>query len=194
MTIRGIALFSSGLLTMLAAGWVGFPAALYRTQPQPLDFNHKVHVEGSGMACTDCHSLREDGTFTGIPTTESCTTCHGAVLGETEVEKVFVEQYVEAEREVGWFVYSRQPANVRFAHSTHMEIAKLECADCHGSHGDTENLRPFQENRVSGYSRDIWGNSMSRVRRAPGQGMKMQDCESCHRKNGFVTGCLGCHK
>ena len=43
-------------------------------------------------------------------------------------------------------------------------------------------MRVYEQNRISGYSRDIWGHSMSRLGRAPHDGMKMSDCEDCHRR------------
>jgi hypothetical protein len=70
----------------------------------------------------------------------------------------------------------------------------MACATCHGDHGSTERVRDYEYNRVSGYSRDIWGPTMTRLGRQPGEGMKMDDCERCHDQKGIVVGCLGCHK
>ena len=69
-----------------------------------------------------------------------------------------------------------------------------KCERCHGPHGTSDSLRPFEENRISGYSRDIWGRSISRARNQPGAGMKMDDCARCHKEQGVSTGCLDCHK
>ena len=49
-------------------------------------------------------------------------------------------------------------------------------------------------NRLSGYSRDIWGPSIARVGRKDWQGMKMSDCIQCHRAGGRESACLDCHK
>ena len=48
--------FAVGLVPALAAGWLLFPRLLYKTEAQPLPFNHKAHTEG-GMGCTDCHAV-----------------------------------------------------------------------------------------------------------------------------------------
>ena len=45
-----------------------------------------------------------------------------------------------------------------------MKLAELKCEDCHGPHGASDTLRPYEENRISGYSRDIWGGSISGLR------------------------------
>ena len=58
----------------------------------------------------------------------------------------------------------------------------------------SDQVRVYQLNRISGYSRDIWGHSISRLRRAPHDGMKMSDCEDCHRRHNVEAGCLGCHE
>ncbi len=195
MTIRGTAVFAAGLLASLTAGWLGFPSVLYERTPQPLDFSHAVHTgEKGGMKCEDCHALREDGSFTGIPALEKCAGCHAQPLGTDPREKLFVERYVTPNREVPWAVYSRQPENVWFSHAPHLKLAKLDCGECHGDHARTDRLRPFERNRISGYSRDIWGNSIARAGWQPRRGMKMDDCADCHRRHGREHSCMDCHK
>lgn len=195
MKLRGPIFFAAGLVPALAAGWLAFPRLLYRRVEQPLSFSHKVHVgEKGGMACSDCHSLGADGRFTGIPRLEKCASCHAQAVGETAAEKRFVEEYVSKGREVPWLVYSRQPENVHFPHAEHVGRGKMACETCHGGHGSTEALRPYQVNRISGYSRDIWGPSLARVGRRSFEGMKMTDCIRCHEGHGRRSSCLACHK
>jgi hypothetical protein len=91
-------------------------------------------------------------------------------------------------------VYARQPANVWFSHAIHVKRANLSCTECHSSYGESDRIRLYEVNRISGYSRDIWGSSMSRLRRAPHEGMKMGDCENCHQQRNVEVGCLGCHQ
>lgn len=187
--------FLAGLTGSLVFGWYAFPRLLYRTEAQPLRFSHQTHTgEKGGMKCDDCHSFRADGSFTGIPVVEKCAGCHSAALGSTPDEKVLLERYASQKREVPWRVYSRQPDNAFFSHSYHVKLAKLVCEECHRDHGKTDNLRAYQENRISGYSRDVWGVSMSRVAVKGRPGMKMTDCERCHDNRGVKTGCLDCHK
>lgn len=194
MINRSLLLFTAGAAVMLLAGWVAFPRALYRQVAQPLDFDHKAHTVTAEMECSSCHEYRYDGTFAGIPKIDNCALCHSEPLGETENERKLVDEYITPGKEIPWLVYSRQPINTRFSHSVHTERAKIECERCHGDHGKSATLRPYEYNLVSGYSRDIWGPSISRLRRQPHQGMKMDDCMGCHQERGAVAGCLGCHR
>jgi hypothetical protein len=187
--------FGLGVATALAAGWLGFPRALYERRDQPFRFPHKTHAEKSGTsACNDCHALGKDGTFAGIPKTKDCATCHADRMGSSPAEALLVDKYVKPGRETPWLVYSRQPANVRFSHAVHTRLAGMTCQQCHGTEGESDAMPVYEQNRISGYSRDIWGHSISRLWRKPGDGMKMSDCESCHRRHGVDAGCLGCHE
>jgi len=103
-------------------------------------------------------------------------------MGTTAAEKQFIDRYVTPQREVQWAVYARQPENVYFSHAAHVKLAHLECSSCHRDHGQADTLRLYEEDRISGYSRDIWRD------------MKMDDCVACHRQRGIENSCLDCHK
>jgi hypothetical protein len=178
---RTTLLFTLGFGVMLAAGWVGFPHTLYKSAQQPIDFNHRVHKDKASQKCTDCHAFASDGNFAGTPTLAGCSGCHAEPMGTTANEKVLVVSYVKPGREIPWRSYARQPMNVRFPHAVHVNLAKLDCGKCHGAHGDSTHLTAYQEDRISGYSRDL-------------AGMTMSDCEDCHRQRGVEAGCLGCHQ
>lgn len=195
MMSKGTLWFWAGVAGALALGWFGFPRVLYRNVEQPLQFSHQVHTgESVGMSCNDCHSFAPDGRFTGIPTVAKCAECHSAPLGETAAELKLVEEYVTPNREIPWLVYSRQPDNAYFSHIQHVQLGGMACEQCHGPHGASETLRPLQVNRLSGYSRDLWGQSLSRWRNQPWEGKKMDDCVRCHNQSGRASGCLDCHK
>ena len=172
---RGSAAFGLGVAVALAAGWLVFPRALYVRHAQPLAFRHQIHAHKSGMAqCTDCHVLRADGTFAGIPRLDSCATCHAEPMGTSQGEAVLVSQYIKKGREVPWQESYRQPANVWFSHAIHTQQAKLKCAECHEPDG-----QPDDVNRISGYNR---------------RALTMSDCEDCHRNRHVEVSCLGCHQ
>lgn len=192
--MREFVFFAFGFGVAVAAGWVGFPRVLYRAEGQPLQFNHKIHKEKAGTECAGCHDLAADGQFAGIPKVENCAMCHAEPVGATQAEKTLVENYVKPGREIVWKVYSRQPLNTRFSHAVHTKQAALKCEECHGKHGESAGLEPYYENRISGESRGVWGSRMVRVGLRPGDGMKMSDCEDCHRRRGVSAGCLGCHR
>ena len=187
MSFRGTIVFIAGVLAALGAGWAGFPRVINQTRTQPVAFNHQVHADKAASKCDDCHSFRADGSFTGIPTLDKCAACHVAPLGTTAAEKDFIEHYVTPQREPEWMVYARQPENVYFSHTTHVNRGHLKCERCHGNHGTTAALRPYQQDRISGYSRDIWGGGGRPA-------MTMDGCVACHRQEHREYSCLDCHK
>jgi hypothetical protein len=192
---RKVMIVATGFAAALAAGWIAFPAVLYERSEQPLQFSHARHAGPElGMACEDCHSFAGDGRFAGVPAIATCAPCHQEPQGTTAAEKLLVDRYVSQGVEVPWLIYARQPVNVHFSHAAHVRLAGIACERCHGPHGATDTLRPFERNRLSGYSRDIWGRSMSRLRRAEWVGTKMGDCQGCHRERSVAESCLTCHK
>lgn len=194
--------FFIGLIAMLLVGWVIFPKLLYSQKQQPIDFNHKLHVELVDEGCQSCHFFREDGSFSGVPQLAQCIDCHEEVQGEHPEEEKFVTQYVAKEREVPWLVYSRQPDCVFFSHAAHVKGAQMECGTCHGEIGESSSTRVYEENRISGYSRDIWGKNIAGFKRHTWDRMKMDDCAECHAQNKMnpssvqteKDACFVCHK
>ncbi|HKI84601.1 MAG TPA: menaquinone reductase multiheme cytochrome c subunit QrcA [Candidatus Krumholzibacteria bacterium] len=190
-----IPLFAVGAAAALLLGWLVFPSFLYERIDQPLHFSHALHTSDSvGLSCSDCHGFDDEGRFAGIPVTRVCADCHEEMVTDSEFERRLVEDYVTADREIVWKIYARQPENVYFPHASHVVLAEIDCARCHGDHGASEALRPLERNRLSGYSRDIWGTSVSRFAASDSPRMKMGDCCACHRQSKVTTGCLDCHR
>lgn len=186
--------FLIGLIASLISGWIAFPNLLYSTQQQPIDFNHKAHV--AQMDCSSCHFFRDDGSFAGSPTLDECKSCHMYPMSNDPDEQKFIEEYVKKDKEVPWLIYAEQPPCVFFSHAAHVKGADMECRTCHGDIGQSTSLREYQENRLTGYSRDIWGYSMLRLGEAKHGGRhKMNDCAECHLKEtGSKGDCFQCHK
>lgn len=192
---RNVLAFAIGLALALVAGWVIFPRVLYSHQQQPVDFLHKTHAEKSGNAdCESCHPFASDGSFAGLPQNDTCAGCHSDKLGTSPSEAKLIDVYLKPQAATPWLVYSGQPANVWFSHAIHVKRAGLACADCHGTLGASDENRVYEQDRISGYSRDIWGHSIFRLRRAPPDGRTMNDCEDCHHKRHVEVGCFGCHQ
>lgn len=206
--IDSLILFCVGLIGALIVGWIIYPAVLYSSQPQPVNFNHALHSdpEKSGIEgdteterCLSCHGFREDGTFAGIPKLENCMMCHDdpeSPLGETQEEKIFLEEYVANEKEIPWLSYYRQPDCVYFSHIAHVKMGELDCKTCHGDHGTLEKLPPYKANRLTGYSIKIWGENIAGLKSNTWDRMKMDDCAECHSEKGLEenNACFVCHK
>src|ERR1700687_6477165 len=142
--------FGLGLAAALIAGWVVFPLVLYVQRQQPLEFRHKTHAEKSGVAdCKECHALREDGVFAGIPAMEKCAGCHSERIGESQAEATLVDNFIKPGHETPWLVYARQPANVWFSHAIHVKRAGLAWAGWHSTYGESDQVRVYEVNRIS---------------------------------------------
>jgi len=193
--------FIIGLAASLVVGWVIFPQLLYSKKKQPIDFNHALHNELVEDSCESCHFFREDGTYSGVPTLAQCIDCHEEVNGEDPEEEKFVTQYVAKGREVPWLVYARQPDCVFFSHIAHVKMGEMECVTCHGHIGESESLKVYEANRITGYSRDIWGKNIAGIKWNSWDRMKMDDCSECHQRDHVNQasvqsgkgGCFVCH-
>ncbi|MDJ0764666.1 MAG: cytochrome c3 family protein [Myxococcota bacterium] len=193
---------AAGLIAMmvgfggaLVLGYWVFPAVIYAREDQPMQFNHAIHMGDKGkMSCEDCHAFREDGTFVGIPPTSVCADCHSEPLGTSAAEKQLIDEYITPGKEIPWLSYSRQPDNAFFPHVAHVKTAGIPCDHCHGTHAQTTALRPLERNRLTGYSRDIWGANIAGIKTNTWDRMKMDDCAGCHQERGIKDSCLMCHK
>jgi hypothetical protein len=194
--------FVVGLVASLIVGWVVFPKLLYSQTRLPCDFRHQLHNELVDEGCESCHFFREDGSYAGVPKLAQCVDCHESVQGDTEDEAIFVNDYVTPGIEVPWLVYSRQPDCVFFSHAAHVKSAEMDCKTCHGDIGNSSTLKVYEENRITGYSRDIWGKNIAGFKKNTWDRMKMDDCSECHVKlgvhqNSVQTGkgaCFVCHQ
>ena len=201
--------FLAGLIGALIIGWVIFPMVLYSKQEQPVNFNHALHlnpdigIEGETQQeqCRFCHRFREDGTFSGIPKNNTCTMCHDDPefpITKSPDEKKYLTEYVAEDKEVPWLIYSRQPDCVYFSHIAHVEMGEIGCETCHGDFAENKTLPVYEENRLTGYSRNIWGKRISGLYwdKKPWDRMKMDDCAECHTEHGQEqnNACFVCHK
>ena len=193
--VNGIMLFGGGLVAALVLGWFLFPWLLYATEDQPVAFSHKVHLKDASLRCAQCHHLRADGSFTGLPETRDCVVCHARLLGNTPEERRFFDEYVRSGKDVPWLVYQYQPDNVFFSHAAHSAATcnvchqnmteERRCALCHLNVMNSDSPPPLRKNRVSGYSANT---------------MKMWQCEQCHarpthlRATNANNACFVCHK
>ena len=197
-----ILFFMIGFALSLVVGWVIFPKLLYSKKKQPVDFNHAMHLELVDEGCESCHFFRADGSFSGAPTLAQCIGCHDEMQGDTANEMNFYEEYVQKDREVPWLIYAKQPQCVYFSHVAHVKMGNMDCVTCHGYIGESTQLPIYEQNRISLYSRNIWGKNIGGFKENTWDSMKMDDCSECHvresvRQTSVQTakgGCFVCHK
>ncbi len=135
--------------------------------PQPIPFNHKLHVGTAKLGCNDCHAPSKNGATVAMPQAGKCMICHAAV----DADKPDIQQLAAAAKSGEPIVWNRVyavPSFVQFSHKTHMDTGS-QCADCHGDVAQQE---------VIARVRDI----------------SMGGCISCHTAKAAPVGCGTCHE
>jgi len=161
-----VLLVASVAIVAVAGVVLSFPGAVH----QPLPFNHLLHIEEVGAACTDCHTYVETGMRATIPNIQICSDCHEEALGESAEEAWLTEQ-IASQTPIAWQKLYRVPAHVFFSHRRHTVAAELECEACHGpmSQRDSPPTRPLVD-------------------------LSMDFCMDCHRESGASNDCISCHR
>jgi len=97
---------------------------------QPVPFSHKHHVGDDGIDCRYCHASVEKSAFAGLPSTQTCMTCHSQIFTDAPVLAP-VRQSLATNTPLKWNRVHDLPGFVYFNHSIH--IAKgIGCSTCHG--------------------------------------------------------------
>jgi hypothetical protein len=131
---------AAGLLACRAAFLLGLAGALLlaaasrAAAQQPIQFNHKVHV--NQMTCVFCHRLYETREMAGRPELFRCMLCHAYdVTKSAEAQRL--RALAGKEREISWIRLTRVAPFVRFSHQRHVVVGKVDCAACHGDIAQT---------------------------------------------------------
>lgn len=157
-----------GSLILVIVGLMAFfPKSEIR---QPLQYNHKVHIETAGMTCQDCHAAVLSSASATIPSLETCSTCHSEPISKSP-EELKLLKFVAEGKEIPWKRVYRVPDHVYFSHQRHVKGGNVECTACHGN--------------VSEFSNPITTTF------AP---VTMENCMGCHRQSGVTNDCLTCHR
>jgi len=155
------------IVAVIIVGW--YWQENRKTPPQPINFSHQIHVQKVGLACTHCHTTVEKSSSAGIPSVQTCMTCHRAVATDKpEIKKL--TRYWEEKQPVPWQRVYKIPARkyVYFSHKRHVK-AGLECVNCHGN---------VQLQAV--------------IEQVPK--LEMGWCMACHRSKNAPIDCATCHK
>ena len=137
---------------------------------QPVAFNHVKHTRDLELGCNFCHQNVSTGARAGLPNAETCSACHQAQQGNS-AEALRVTTLLEQGDPLRFNKLFRLADHVYFAHRRHVEIAKLECSQCHGAIATTR-LPPDR--------------ALTRV--------DMKFCVSCHQAKKQSVDCVACHR
>jgi hypothetical protein len=97
---------------------------------QPVPFSHKHHVAEDGIDCRYCHTSAEKSAFAGMPSTETCMTCHSQIWTDAPALAP-VRASLATNTPMKWNRVNDLPDYAYFNHSIH--VAKgIGCSTCHG--------------------------------------------------------------
>ena len=168
--LQSVPLWLAGGFFGLLLGAAVFPrVAASRASAQPIAFNHAKHVS-SGIDCADCHTGAQSSAHATLPDLETCMTCHSEPLGSS-AEEARLRRIAAEGGSLRWSQLLRLPPDIYFSHRRHVQIARLDCATCHGRMAEA----------TSPPTRPFWT-------------AKMQQCLDCHDHSGAGTGCNDCHR
>jgi len=159
-------------LTMGGAGFAAGRTAFRPVEnvPQPIQFNHRKHVQDAGLECSTCHEYYETSEHSGLPELATCLGCHDGTTTGTAEEKKLVE-LGKGEPPPRFRKLFRLPDHVYYSHRRHVAVAGLRCETCHG---------------------DIAATTAPPSR--PLVRITMDTCVACHTEQDVETDCTHCHR
>lgn len=97
---------------------------------QPVQFDHRHHVQDDGIACLYCHSGATRSASAGIPATEVCMGCHSQVWRQSALLAPVRASFYSGQP-LSWNRVHDLPDFVYFNHAVHVNNG-VECEHCHG--------------------------------------------------------------
>jgi len=116
--------------TLHAVYWSPYTTRVGIPREQPVPFSHKHHVDGLGIDCRFCHNSVEKSAFAGMPSTETCMTCHSQLWTDAPL-LVPVRESLAKNQPLHWTRVHDLPDFVFFNHSIHVKQG-IGCTTCHG--------------------------------------------------------------
>ncbi len=172
---RRIRLWSAVAAAVVALAAAGLALAA-RTPGEDGTFpmNHSVHIKGK-VDCLQCHLGVMDTSEERFPSIGVCTGCHKDPPGINK-NKILLASYVSEKKPLRWDPPHNLPDHVFFPHDRHVDVAGLECAQCHPEKA-TETAPRTSVPKWS-MSRCIACHEKSK---SPAAQRASLDCASCHR-------------
>ena len=97
---------------------------------QPVPFSHKHHVLDDGIDCRYCHTTVENSSTAGMPSTETCMTCHSQLFKDSRMLEP-VRASFRTGVPLHWRRVNSLPQFCYFDHSIHVRKG-IGCVTCHG--------------------------------------------------------------
>ncbi len=103
---------------------------------QPVPFSHKHHTIELGIDCRYCHTSVETAADAGMPSTETCMSCHQHIWTNSPLLDPVRQSYAE-NKPIVWTQLNKVPEFVYFNHSVHINKG-VSCNQCHGAIQDMQ--------------------------------------------------------
>ncbi|MBK9519200.1 MAG: cytochrome c3 family protein [Anaeromyxobacter sp.] len=122
-----------------AAGTIGGLLLYWRTPyglnvatpvVQPVQFDHRHHVQDDLIDCRYCHSSVDKAPSAGIPSTELCLACHSQVWNKSPLLDQVRASWFQ-DQPIRWTRVHKLPDFVYFNHAIHVNKG-VGCVECHG--------------------------------------------------------------
>lgn len=97
---------------------------------QPVQFSHKHHVGDDGIDCRYCHSSVETAASAGMPSTNTCMSCHKQIWSDSPYLEPVRASFRDG-KPIEWVRVHDLPDYVYFNHSIHVNKG-VGCSTCHG--------------------------------------------------------------
>lgn len=129
IVLTGLGLVAAGATAYVwsraGSTWnVGKPA------PQPVPFRHDLHSGQLSIDCRYCHSTVERAADAGMPSAQTCMSCHSQVwVGASVLEPV--RSSFTLGQPIQWTSVHRLPDYAYFHHAAHVTKG-VACETCHG--------------------------------------------------------------
>lgn len=101
-----------------------------RPLQQPVQFDHRHHVNDDGIDCRYCHDAVDKSPYAGVPPTSRCLNCHAQIWNRSDLLAP-VRAAGAAGASIPWERVNRLPGYVYFNHAIHVNKG-VGCVTCHG--------------------------------------------------------------
>lgn len=140
---------------------------------QPVFFRHDIHAGQLKMQCQYCHYSVNAAAEPGIPSVETCMTCHLVVAGTDSTHRAEIRKVRDAwnnKEPIEWVRVHTLAKHAHFPHMRHIKaLGPNACQTCHG-----DVARMPQVYKVNNINNMGW-------------------CISCHLERDVSRDCSVCH-
>ena len=132
MTVLGVlAVGAGGTIGGLLLYWrTPFGTSTFEPVVQPVQFDHRHHVQDDLIDCRYCHSSVDKAPSAGIPPTEVCLSCHAQIWNKSPLLDQVRASWFNG-TPIRWTRVHKLPDFVYFNHSIHVNKG-VGCFECHG--------------------------------------------------------------